>query len=645
MKANLFLLVMLLAFAAEGQRQMPLFPIIEKNKTGFINQKGEVVIPPLFRSAGDFSEGLAAVRIKGYYGYIDQKGVVAIPPQFDFATAFTDGYAIVFRGEKPQYIDKTGKVPFVCDFARITPFENGHAMVSTPSGRIGMIDKQGKLTVDTAFSYIETIEPGLFLVRANFSRDDNQVGIIDHSGNFIAPFGRFLNIETFNDGFAQATIDFTPAEMTEEKNLAVFIDTRGNIIFQREGSKKDGWLWGDFNDGICIIELYKYWLPEQEDVFNSSDKNYQGFINRKGEILLNDTLIDRVMGFLEQRAFIQNTEGDWFLVDTTIRKVTEQAFSEVLGGFNKGYAFVKTKDQGGYGLINREGQWVIPPKFDDIHYTGIVDDYFFFSKEDFKEGNGYEVLYGVCDVSGKVLVEPMLEDFDPEGFKDGLLKVQVKGKLAYINRAGAVVWEEKKVSFVGEMDIDFMNRGYFYAHSEPDKNDLGGFARSGNVPQKIERGQGFSKNQLSIVVKTDETALFDEQWDGYKLYVANTTKGSVQFNAQDSRLYLNLQALDAHGEWRDIEYLPSSWCGNSYHTLTLKKDQYWSFSIPKYNGAIKTKIRAALTYITSISKSEERGKDNTITIYSNEFAGSVNPGQFWRKQDYYPAGIMDPYDD
>lgn len=33
-----------------------------------------------------------------------------------------------------------------------------------------------------------------------------------------------------------------------------------------------------------------------------------------------------------------------------------------------------------------------------------------------------------------------------------------------------------------------------------------------------------------------------------------------------------------------------------------------------------------------------------LILYSNEFEGSINPGQFWRKQDHFSWGIMDPYD-
>jgi hypothetical protein len=101
---------------------------------------------------------------------------------------------------------------------------------------------------------------------------------------------------------------------------------------------------------------------------------------------------------------------------------------------------------------------------------------------------------------------------------------------------------------------------------------------------------------------------------------------------------MKIQALDKQGQWNDIEYLPSSWCGNSYHHVKLAPGSYWSFVMPVYEGEIKTKLRAELDHI---GDDRECGK----TIYSNEIEGSINPAQFWNKTTYYPNGLMDPYND
>ncbi|HEY5745431.1 MAG TPA: hypothetical protein VIU12_05095 [Chryseolinea sp.] len=106
-----------------------------------------------------------------------------------------------------------------------------------------------------------------------------------------------------------------------------------------------------------------------------------------------------------------------------------------------------------------------------------------------------------------------------------------------------------------------------------------------------------------------------------------------------------MQALNTEGEWLDIEYLPSSWCGNSYHILKLNPGMCWTFTVPRYEGDFKTRLRMEVRYINPKRNPEKytrRAKDELV-LYSPEFEGSINPGQFWRQNTYIPSGIMDPY--
>ena len=187
-----------------------------------------------------------------------------------------------------------------------------------------------------------------------------------------------------------------------------------------------------------------------------------------------------------------------------------------------------------------------------------------------------------------------------------------------------------------------MNRGYFHAGSKPDKNDLGGFWKSKNASHIISSKEKFQPGLLSMVVNPMKDT-FQNNYSGIKVYVANTTSSPIKFNASDSRLSMKVQALNAKGEWKDIEYLPGSSCGNSYHISSLEPEHFWSFATPKYTGDFKTKLRIALSYADPNDKSEKHWQRKELTIYSNEYEGSINPGQFWRKRDYYPTNIMDPY--
>jgi hypothetical protein len=100
-----------------------LFPIVENNRLGFIDTTGQVVIKPVFRTAGEFSEGLAAARVNGTYGYIDETGNFVIQPQFDYATPFSEELAIVYKDGQPYFINKQGQKAFEFNFLTAAPFE------------------------------------------------------------------------------------------------------------------------------------------------------------------------------------------------------------------------------------------------------------------------------------------------------------------------------------------------------------------------------------------------------------------------------------------------------------------------------------------------------------------------------------------
>ena len=71
-------------------------------RDGFIDESGDLVIPMIYQSASDFSEGLAAVSIRDIewelkWGFIDRYGNEVIPFIFDYANSFSDGHATVVK--------------------------------------------------------------------------------------------------------------------------------------------------------------------------------------------------------------------------------------------------------------------------------------------------------------------------------------------------------------------------------------------------------------------------------------------------------------------------------------------------------------------------------------------------------------------
>ncbi len=119
----------------------------ETEKKGIINKKGEYVIKPQFDEIGDFSDGLARVKVDGKYGYVDYDGKMVVKPQFDIAEDFSEGLALVIIDtdewhRKIYYIDKAGN--YVSEAQFWARFCHGLARVMV-DGKCGFIDKTGNM--------------------------------------------------------------------------------------------------------------------------------------------------------------------------------------------------------------------------------------------------------------------------------------------------------------------------------------------------------------------------------------------------------------------------------------------------------------------------------------------------------------------
>ncbi len=106
-------------------------------KYGYINAKGKIIADAIYDRAGDFSDGLAAVRVGEKWGYINKKGKMVIKPKFDKAEAFVDGMAVV--GIDTGTADKYNEaIEYKC----------------------GMIDKKGKYVIKPKYDYLEPFKKG-----------------------------------------------------------------------------------------------------------------------------------------------------------------------------------------------------------------------------------------------------------------------------------------------------------------------------------------------------------------------------------------------------------------------------------------------------------------------------------------------------
>jgi WG containing repeat len=199
----LLLLAATLAGAAEPKRFVALYEIEVRDKTGFIDASGKVVIPPQldavrggfkegftrvkkgdlwgfmdttgrimalkYEGADDFEEGRARVKGKKLWGYIDRSGAEVIPMAYDDAADFHEGLAKVKKNDKWGYINQRGQEVVPPQYKDADDFKEGLARVK--SNKLwGYINAQGKLVIEQKFLSADDFKGGLAKVKTENDR-------------------------------------------------------------------------------------------------------------------------------------------------------------------------------------------------------------------------------------------------------------------------------------------------------------------------------------------------------------------------------------------------------------------------------------------------------------------------------------------
>lgn len=118
----------------------------------------------------EFSEGLASFEdARGKYGFLNAKGEVVVPARYESARPFSQGLAVVGNRDSEDgesryrfgYIDLRGKEVIARTYALANSFLHGLAAVELPDHGVGAINKTGRMVVpaDTMRASLEVVAP------------------------------------------------------------------------------------------------------------------------------------------------------------------------------------------------------------------------------------------------------------------------------------------------------------------------------------------------------------------------------------------------------------------------------------------------------------------------------------------------------
>lgn len=220
-----------------------------------------------------FSEGLAAVKKDGKFGYIDTKGNLVIPCQFGYASDFIEGTAVVAKDDGMPYciLNRDGRVVetkyILKDNSRYIESDGSLSQSSETHILNGEVRKyvgfytltEKKDNGDNVAHYLdknlkEVTEPSESLLRDfapdsvyteyfesgkdYLGNDENLSGLKDKKGTIIIP-ARYKYVRMCDNCVALAEIRVEPADFHQE-GLTVFgyIDLNGNSTFTDADFKK-----------------------------------------------------------------------------------------------------------------------------------------------------------------------------------------------------------------------------------------------------------------------------------------------------------------------------------------------------------------------------------------------------------------------
>lgn len=140
-----------------------LDPALHRGKWGYADRSGNFRVSPVYDSAAEFSEGLAAVSQSGAFGYVNAGGALVIELRFAAAQSFSSGLAAVKFG-RWGYIHTNGEWAVRPRFDAGLPFAEGVAPVKV-DGKWGVIDTKGLWVVLPRFDEMQAFESGRAMAR------------------------------------------------------------------------------------------------------------------------------------------------------------------------------------------------------------------------------------------------------------------------------------------------------------------------------------------------------------------------------------------------------------------------------------------------------------------------------------------------
>ena len=316
----------------------------------FINPKGDFLTKQAIKKYESLGNGYVKFSFdydvsnpkNSHWGILDGKGSILMEPKYSEIGSYADGLFLAKSGEKYGYINKNGKEVIPFQYADAKPFSEGTALVykdeqSSPE----FMDTDGHLVLKSPYPYVRSAGFSSGLVGVADATE--RFGYMDKAGSLVIDL-QFQEVSEFTGDLAAVKKD----------DLWGIIDKTGAFVLAPAIDCHKAWMLSDsvmmaeYNpDGVGLTHTYK-------------------LLNTHGEPISEEPY-DRISVYTEDHYAIAKSKNDWVYIDLKAGNIINDASYDSATPFDGGYAAVSTN--GKYGIINRKGNYVIPPEY---NYLGPV---------------------------------------------------------------------------------------------------------------------------------------------------------------------------------------------------------------------------------------------------------------------------------
>lgn len=298
--------------------------------------------------------------------FVDTKKGDEVSKKYYEAFPFYNGLAVVRTTNGWTYIDKNFEETIADYYLDATHFSEGVAFTVKRGGKISAINEKGEVLY--TLSGVESVY-ALSEDRAVFRGENNKFGLIDQNGEIIC------------------TPKFDDCEKILKDGTL--------MVMQRSGDKKTKAKWGivDCNGEILIPINYSKIVRSDKGftIFNESRK--AAWYDLESNTVSNFDFYDIVRD--GKLLCYKNKKGKYGWMTLKGISVIEPLYEEVtlFGDGDEAFAKMKRKAKE-WGVINKDGEWVIGPRYANVTTT---DKYPIV-------GNAHKE-YGVADYNGNILIK------------------------------------------------------------------------------------------------------------------------------------------------------------------------------------------------------------------------------------------------